>query len=79
LKYLEGSGTIKGGKKIHAYMCAGDGTEVYIGSNLITSDFRKGLPENCAGRYMTLEQALSGVHKNQRKLIELYASSTKSS
>lgn len=73
LTFLRGSGdAIKGGKKIHAFLCEGDGTEVYVGSNLIESGFRAGQPENCAGRYMTIDEAKRRVHKNQLKLIELY-------
>lgn len=81
LTYLSGSGGgIKRGKKIHAFVCNGHGEEVYISSNLIDKGFRKGLPENSGGRYVSVEEALNGgpsgsgvVHKNQRKLIELYA------
>lgn len=79
LTYLEGSGdAITGGKKIHAFVCNGHGGEIYVGSNLIDRGFRKGLPENCAGRYVSIAEALHTgggvVHKNQRKLIEVYAS-----
>lgn len=78
LAYLVGSGEdIRGGKKIHAFVCNGHGEETYLCSNLIDRGFRKGLPENCAGRYMSIEDALHKngglVHKNQRKLIEIYA------
>jgi 8-oxo-dGTP pyrophosphatase MutT (NUDIX family) len=73
LKFLRGSGdAIKGGKKIHAFLYEGEGSEVYLGSNIIESGFRAGQPENCAGRFMTIEEAKRCVHKNQLKLIELY-------
>ena len=79
MTYLEGSGnSIRGGKKIHAFVCNGNGEEVFISSNLIDKGFRKGQPENSGGRYMSIDEALHReggvVHKNQRKLIELYES-----
>ena len=75
LQYLKGSGELKGGKKIHAFVYKGKGTEKFISSNLITSSFRFGQPENIGGRYFPLEDALEVVHKNQRKLLDLYAQS----
>lgn len=75
LEYLKGSGDIKGGKKIHTFMHEGDGTEKFISSNLITSSFRFGQPENSGGRYLTLEEASLLVHKNQKKLLDLYIAS----
>lgn len=78
LTYLPGSGeSIRGGKKIHAFVCNGQGNEVFVGSNLITAGYRTGLPENSAGRYVSIDEALhrggGGVHKNQRRLLEIYA------
>jgi predicted NUDIX family NTP pyrophosphohydrolase len=75
VKYLEGSGDVKGGKKVHAFVYEGDGSEKFKSSNLITSSFRFGQPENAGGRYLTLEEATSLTHKNQRKLLDLYIAS----
>jgi len=75
LSYLEGSGQIKGGKKIHAFVCEGDGSEKFISSNLITSRFRFGQPENSGGRYVSYDEAGKLVHKNQKKLLDLYIAS----
>lgn len=72
LKYLQRSGDITGGKKIHAYLCEGTGEEKYICSNIITSGFRCGQPENEEGRYFNIAEALQVVHANQKKLIELF-------
>ena len=72
LVYLEGSGDVKTGKKIHAFIYEGDGTEKYISSNIIEDGYRKGLPENQGGRYFDVEEALTVVHKNQLSLLELY-------
>lgn len=82
LKFLEGSGAdIKNGKKIHAFVCNGHGEEVFVGSNVIEDGFRKGQPENSNGRYISIKEALHErggvVHKNQRRLIEIYASQLK--
>lgn len=75
LKYLEGSGEIKNGKKIHAFIGDGNGTEQYVSSNLITKGFRAGEPENSGGRYFTIKEALKVVHKNQLSLIKMYEAS----
>ena len=75
LEYLNGSADIKGGKKIHAFIGTGDGTEVYLGSNIILEGFRAGKPENCGGGYYTLAEATKLVHKNQAKLLKLYKDS----
>jgi hypothetical protein len=77
LAHLPGSGdSIRGGKKIYAFVCSGHGGETFTSCNLIDRGFRKGLPENSAGRYVSVEEALyrdgGVVHKNQRKLIEAY-------
>ncbi len=71
LTYLDGCTAVKG-KKIHTFICEGDGTEQYVKSNLIESGFRAGQPENSAGRYLTLDEAGRLVHKNQKQLFELY-------
>ena len=75
ITYLEGSGDIKGGKPIHAYCYKGTGVEKFICSNLITTAFRFGLPENAGGRYFRVEEAKEVIHKNQMKLLELYVQS----
>ncbi|CAM9400630.1 unnamed protein product, partial [Ectocarpus fasciculatus] len=72
LEYLNGSADIKGGKKIHAFIGSGDGTETYIGSNIIQEGFRAGQPENCSGGYFTLDEASRLVHKNQARMLQLY-------
>ena len=75
ITYLEGSGDIKGGKPIHAFLYAGKGTEKFISSNLITTPFRFGLPENSGGRYFPVAEAQRVIHKNQQKLLDLYIAS----
>ena len=75
IEYLPGSGDINGGKKIHAFVSKGDGSERFISSNLITSRFRFGLPENAGGRYFSVQDAAGVVHKNQQKLLSLYVES----
>jgi 8-oxo-dGTP pyrophosphatase MutT (NUDIX family) len=75
LVYLQGSGDVKQGKKINAFIYEGDGTEKYISSNIIADGYRKGLPENQDGRYFDIEEAAKVVHKNQISLLELYVDS----
>lgn len=77
LVYLEGSADINGGKKIHAFIGTGDGSERFIHSNLITEGFRVGQPENSCGRYFPLDEAALVVHKNQAKLLQLYKDAIK--
>ncbi len=75
LRYLNGSAGVKNGKKIHAFVGFGSGSETFISSNLIPEgSFRGGLPENSGGRYFTIEEALKVVHKNQLSLLQLYKS-----
>lgn len=69
---LPGSASIKGGKKIHAFIGNGNGTEEFISCNLILEGFRAGLPENSGGRYFSLDEATGVVHKNQAKLLQLF-------
>ena len=78
LVFLPGSDEIKGGKKIHTFLYCGNGDEKFISSNLITTPFRFGLPENSGGKYVSLDK-LDVIHKNQRKLFELYKAYTKKS
>jgi 8-oxo-dGTP pyrophosphatase MutT (NUDIX family) len=72
LVYLEGSSSIKGGKKINAFIGIGDGTETFVSCNLITEGFRAGKPENSGGRYFSLAEASTVIHKNQANLLQLF-------
>jgi 8-oxo-dGTP pyrophosphatase MutT (NUDIX family) len=74
LEYMEESGQIQGHgqKTIHIFLYEGTGSETYQGSNLIEEGFRKGLPENCEGRYFEIEEALRVIHRNQKTLLQLY-------
>ena len=77
VRYLEGSRELKGAgvKKIAAFVASStDGSEAYISSNLIESGFRRGQPENSGGKWMTVSEAEGCIHKNQAKLLALYAS-----
>lgn len=73
LQYLEGSGDIRNGKPINAFIMQGDGTERFVSSNLIASGFRRGLPENQEGQWFTLDAAITKCHKNQLALLRLYS------
>jgi hypothetical protein len=72
---MEESGQIQGNgqKTIHLFLYEGTGRERYHGSNLIGEGFRKGLQENCDGRYFEIEEALRVVHRNQKTVLQLYS------
>ncbi len=72
---MEESGEIKGKgqKTVHTFIYEGTGEEIYITSNVIESGFRRGMTENCEGRYIEIEEALRLIHKNQQTLLNLYA------
>ena len=79
LEYLDGSASIRNGKKIHTFIGRGDGTEKFIESNLILEGFRAGQPENSSGRYFKLKEAAEVIHKNQANLLKSIVSHFNSS